>query len=252
MLKRLLRLAEVFSLSLKIQEKQHFLLLVISSWPMLICTGDAQARGPCFSSMETWLTLFCCRQHKVPANSVSFLVPFLLKVSEGRKRRIKLKRWNEENHKILRLGSFSTKLPSWGDLDGLLPVFLQFLTFVVAAFCRARPSVLLRSGWFKEHLIFSAHQSCTYQPSSTNKHCWGIWILHMGDIIGISISKHSVLKALTESFIWNEMGTAGSREHCSSSSQDFYRFGILPHAYQCLLFLKNMPDEFREHWLQRE
>lgn len=151
-------------------------------------------------------------------------------------RRIKLKGGSEENHQIVRLGSFSTKLPSWGDLAGFLPVFLQFLTFVVAAFCRARPSVLPRSGWFKEHLLSSAHQFCTYQPSSTNNHHWGICVSYTGGIGYTYIFQSTVFKALTESYNWNEnhleMDTGGSREHCSSSSQEFYRFCVPPCAHQ--------------------
>lgn len=129
----------------------------------------------------------------------------------------------------------------------------------------AEPGVLPRSGGFREHLTFSAHQFCTYHPSSTNKHCWGIrvcyvwgiwYTLRMGDMIHVYISKYLVFKALTESFNWNEnhmeMDTGGSREHCSSSSQDFQRCGVLPGTYQSLLSLKSLPDEFREHWLQSE
>lgn len=202
-------------------------MLPISSWPMLISIGDAQARCSGFSSTEPWLTLLCCRQHTVPANSVSFSVPLLLIVSKGRKRRIKLKRWNEENHQIVRLCS----LPSWGDSDGFFPVFLQFLSFVVAAFCRARPSVLPTSGWFKEHLIFSAHQFCTYQPSSTIKYYWGICVCYIWGIRYMYVFQNTLFLKL-----WQKASTGTkttwkwTREVVESTAVHPVRFCVLPCA----------------------
>lgn len=45
---------------------------------------------------------------------------------------------------------------------------------------------------------------------------------------------------------WKPHGNLEKDTHCSPSSQD-YRLGVLPYAYQSLLSLKNMPDEFREY-----
>lgn len=147
-------------------------MLLISSWPMLISI-DVQARCSCFSSREPWLTLLCCREHKVPENSVSFSVPLLLKVSEGRKKnKTEGVKWRKPSNCKIRFFQYKATNLGW-------PGWVFTSVPPIPDFCGGS---ILQSCLGQDGSRTSPLQ-CTpilhLQPSSTNKHHWGICVCYI-------------------------------------------------------------------------